>query len=130
MLHLDPQKRPKNTLEVIKMINIIQYKEPKRNNTIIYEIIFSLVSVPIILILLYIFYIKILNREPFLLKLLILIIYSIPTYQINFFNKNKIFPQQYNNVENKIHKVSIIIMLLIFKLQSIIILLILFSNNI
>lgn len=126
MLHLDPQKRPKNTLEVMKMINIIQCKEPKRNNTIIYEIIFSLISVPIILILLYIFYINILNREPFLLRLLILIIYSIPAYQINFFYKNKIFPQQYNNVENKIHQVFIIIMILIFKLQSIIIMLNLF----
>lgn len=132
MLHLDPKKRPKNTLEVMKMIKIIQHKEYRRNKTILNVIIFILVSVSIVLILLYIFYINILGRGPFFLKLLFLIIYSIPLpiYHINFFNENKMFPQQYNGVENKINKVFIIIMIFIFKLQSIIIMLILFSNNI
>lgn len=132
MLHLDPQKRPKNTLEVMKMIKIIQNKEYRRNKTILNVIIFILVSVSIVLILLCIFIINILGREPTFLKLLLLIIYSIPTpiYQIDIFNENKIFPQQYNNVENKIHKTFIIIMILIFKLRLIIIILILFSNKI
>lgn len=128
MLHLDPQKRPKNTLEVMKMINIIQCKEPIRNKTILKEIMFTLVSATIILILLYVFFTNIFGRKPFFLKLLLLFIYSIPIpiYQIIFFNENRIFPQQYNNVENKIHQVFIIIMILIFKLQSIIIMLNLF----
>lgn len=123
MLHIDPKKRPKNTLKVIKMINNVQHKEFRRNKTNLNQLVITLVNVPIALILSYIFFINILDNKPIFLKLLLLIIYSIQTaiYQINFFNENKIFSESNNNVCSKLYKLFTIIMVIIIKLQPIII---------